>query len=161
MKTTKIASMLLILFGFAQCASTKFEENPPFKISVATYNHWVGGQPGVSGTKVNIYLAEKSNIVFDSLFFLNKKNKIEVREVKGSSILIANYSTSVANNRNINLNLDSKKELTNQVPSIKKFPFELKENEAVISYKIKDKIKYFKIVKLKKAQTDFYPTRPK
>ena len=157
MKTMKILSVLAVLFGFTQCASMKLQKKAPFKIASATYNHWVGGLPGVSGTKAEIRLSEKSNITFESLYFLNKIIKVETKEEKGRTLLIANHTNTSTNKRDVILSSDSKKEMKNQLPDTKEFPFELKENEAIISYKVKDKLKYFKITNLKKVQSDFYP----
>ena len=50
------------------------------------------------------------------------------------------------------------RELENPVPIIRSFPFELDENEAVISYKFKGKIKYFKIASVKKEKSLFLPS---
>ena len=157
MKAMKILSIFALLFGFTQCASLKLEKKAPFVVTSAVYNHWVGGMPGVSGTKVEIRLENKADIVFDSLYFLNRVTKIEIKSEKAHTLLIANYSTSNRQNRDIILDSDPKKEVNNKIPDADKFPFELKENEAVISYKEESKTKYFKISNLKKTAPDLYP----
>ena len=156
----KILSIVAILFGFSQCGSTKIVKNPPFKIESAVYNHWTGGLPGVSGTRVEIRLSEKSSIAFDSLFFLNKATKVEIREEKGNTFLTAHFSTSKKRNQNrdVILHSDSKMEINNKVPVNDNFPFELKENEAIISYKIDEKTKYYKIENVEQTKSDFYPS---
>lgn len=150
MKTMKILSLLAIIFGFSHCGSAKFDTNPPFKIDRASYTNWVGGQPGVRGTKVEVILTEKSDIAFDSLFFNNKKTKLENTEIDQATFLIGHFSTS--KKQDIILHLDSKKELKNEPPKLIKFPFKLKKNEAVISYIVNNKTHYFKTEVLKEVK---------
>jgi hypothetical protein len=69
------------------------------------------------------------------------------------------FSSTVKPDRILDEN--TSKEIHNQFPEVKKMPFELKQNEAIISYKIKDKTKYFKIKSIKKGKTIFYDSLPK
>ncbi|WP_331363256.1 hypothetical protein [Polaribacter sp.] len=158
----KILSVIAILFGFTQCGTSKLVKTPPFKIASATYNNWVGGLPGVSGTRVEIRLSEKENIDFESLFFKNKSTKIEVREENGKTFLTAHFNTSKSRGgRDLILDSDSRKEIKNEVPKNDDFPFELKENEAVLSYKVAGKIKFYKIENIEATKSDFYPKAKK
>lgn len=149
MNTMKMLSIFAIVFTFFQCGSSKFVTNPPFKINSAEYNTWVGGLPGVSGINVKIKLKEKSTIQFDSLYFKMRVTKVET---KNSTLLIANYSTSKKNPSDIILDIDPKKELKNQIPRQQTIPFELEENEAVLSYQFKGKTRYIKIKDIKKSK---------
>jgi hypothetical protein len=74
--------------------------------------------------------------------------------------LVVGYFISVETS-DIIFDANPVKEMHNSVPTIKKIPFQLKENEAVISYKIKGKIKYFKIASVKKEKSLFFPSIPK
>ena len=150
----KILSILAIVFSFTQCGTTKFETNPPFSIKSAEYYGWTGGQPGISGINVKIQLEGKSAIEFDSLYFKNKSTKIIKKD---ASLLVANFNTSKNIPADVILDIDPKKELKNEIPKPKKTPFELKDNEAVISYKLGGKTRYFKISDLKKSNTDKQP----
>ena len=153
MKAMKILGALVFILGFTQCKSTKFDNNPPFKVEKSSYNNWVGGQPGVSGTRVEIYLNDKVDVTFESLFFKNKKTNIEVREKDGKTFLTAHYDTSKS--KDLILDEDVKKEAVNKLPE--DFPFELKDNEAVLSFKEGSKTKYVKIDNVNKTKSDFYP----
>lgn len=157
MKTMKILSILTIIIGFSQCGTTKFAKNPPFKIESATYTNWVGGVPGVSGTRVEVRLSEKEPIVFDSLYFQKKRTKIEVSIQNKIMILIGHFSTSNRKENHLILHSNTKMELKNKVPKATKFPFNLKENEAIISYKVANKVKYFKIENIKEGKRNHYP----
>ena len=154
MKSLKILSILAIIFSFSQCGSTHFESNVPFVIDSAIYLGWSGGQPGVSGINVTINLKTKSTIEFDSLYFRQKSVKVKVKE---SSIILAAYNTSKNLSSDIILNLDPKKELKNKIPKQNTFPFKLKENEAVLSYHLEGKIRYFKIKNLTAQDSNAYP----
>jgi hypothetical protein len=160
MKTMKILSIIAILFGFSQCGSTKFEKNPPFKIESATYTNWIGGVPGVSGTRVELKLATKNTIAFDSIYFQKKVTKIKIRETKGITFLTGSFNTSTRKNNTLVLHADAKMELKNKVPKIEVFPFDLTENQAIISYKVGTLTKYFKLENIQKAKEVFFPQKP-
>ena len=153
----KLLSIIAIIVSFTQCGSLKLENNPPFKIEKASYNKWVGGQPGVSGTKIEIALKENSTIVFDSLFFQNKSTKVEINIAAGKTLLIGHFSTSSKQNRDLILDIDATKEIENTLPEVNKLPFELEENEAILSNKVGDKIKYFKIKDIEESKPAFFP----
>ena len=151
MKVTQILSIFIILFGFSECGSMQFDKNPPFKIISASYQNWNGGQPGVKGTNVKIQFTSTKTIQFDSVYFDNRVAKLETKN-SNDNLLIGYFNTSSIK-RDIILDANPTKELKNPVLEIKKFPFDLKENEAVISYKINDEIKYYKINELLKVNS--------
>ncbi len=158
MTKIKIISLLAIVLGFTQCKSVKFDKHPPFNVNGASFNNWFGGQPGVSGMKVIIAYDATTKIEFDSIFFANRKTKIELSKMKDKTYIIGHFNTSNVNSReDLILHKDTNKEMQNNIPQLKKIPFELKENEAVISFIEGDKTKYVKIKNIKQTQTDFYP----
>jgi NADH dehydrogenase/NADH:ubiquinone oxidoreductase subunit G len=161
MKSIKILSILTLLFGFSQCGSNTFVKNPTFKVEKAFYNNWVGGQPGVRGTKVEMHLKDASEINFDALYFQGKVTKVEVSMKDGFVQVIGHFSTSKTQKRDVILDLDATKELENKVPNLEKFPFELKENEAMLSYKRENKTVYFKIENIKKVRSIPFPSMNK
>lgn len=147
----KTLSILLFILSFTQCATTQFEKNTPFIIKSANYKHWSGGQPAISGINVQIQLKEKSNINFDSLYFRNKVTKVTCIE---GSLIIANFKTSKNKVNDVILHADPKKEIHNKIPASNKLPFKLKESEAILSYQLNGKTKYYKIASIKKRNTD-------
>jgi hypothetical protein len=158
MKLIQLLGLFLITLGFSQCKTMKFDKTPPFKITEATYTHWVGGQPGVSGTRIEIRFETNPESAFDSIFFQNKSTKLQRREFKEKVFLTANFNTSKVNSKaDLILHSDAKEEVGNKLPEMKKTPFELKENEAVISYIENGKTKYYKILELKKGKANYYP----
>lgn len=152
----KIGIYLLMLIGFMTCKSAKLEKNPPFQINGATYNNWVGGQQGVSGMKVIISYTSEQPITFEKILFQNRETKLEMKEQKGKKYLVGFFDTSTRKGRELIMDKDPKKEMQNKPPK-KEYPFELKENEAVISYMDGNKLMFTKVEKIKKTDTDFYP----
>lgn len=148
MKAMKILFILATVFSFTKCKSIKVEDNAPFTIEKATYYTWAGGQAGVRGMNVTIQLKEASSVQFDTLYFKNKMAKVEVK----NTTIVANYSMSKKLPTDIILDIDPKKEIKNEAPKTKKFPFQLEKNQAVLSYQIEGKTKYYKIKTITKAE---------
>ena len=153
----KYLPIIAVLFSFIQCKTIKLEQNPPFKIEKASYHHWNGGQPGVSGTNIEIKLEKNSNINFDSIFFQNKSTAAEISTTANGMIVIGNFNSSKRQRKSLILDSNIVKEIKNTLPDITNYPFQLKENEAILTYKIKNKIKYFKLKDIKKAKPIFFP----
>ena len=161
MKTIKFLSILFILLGFSQCGGSILVKKSILKVEKAIYNKWFGGQPGVSGTKVEIHLKDASEVIFVALYFQGKRTKVEVSQMEKFTRVIAHFSTSKRKNRNLILDADITKELENTLPSLEEFPFQLKENEAILSYKKEGKTLYFKIENIKKLQSISFPSMNK
>jgi len=160
MKNLKIISVLAIIFTLSQCGSINFERNPPFEINSAAYFSWVGGQPGISGMNVKISYTSDKNIQFDSIYFRKRSAKLEVSNTKDQKMITGHFNTS-SQKREFVMELNPVKEMKNEIPNITSFPFKLNENEAIISYKIKDKKKYFKIKTVKKGERILFIDTPK
>ena len=147
---------LFILLGLASCKSTKFDNNPPFKVTEATYNYWTGGQQGVSGIRIKINYEANSEISFDKVYFENKEGTIDKYSDDGKTYIVGNISTSKPRGDDLVLDVDSKKEINNKLPEMK-IPFELEKNEAIISYTYNGETKYFKLKNIKQTESKFYP----
>ena len=149
-----------ILFSFSQCGSSKsisdqLETKAPFSIEKATYIDWVAGvKGGGSGTNVVLVIKDDilKNIEVDSMFFRAQKVKIEVKD----SRYIGRFINNLSKKKDYVLHKDSQKEFGNQAPIVViNTHFELEENEAVISYKEKGRLKYYKII-LEKGEQILY-----
>jgi hypothetical protein len=154
----KTLSILAIILSFAQCGSSMLVKNTSFKVEKAFYNNWIGVQPGVSGTKLEIHLKNASEIIFDSLYFKNKRIKVQVLQKEEITQLIGNYLTSKRINNDLTLAEDPTQEFQNATPIIKNIPFELKESEAILSYKKGKKTLYLKIINIKKIAATLFPS---
>lgn len=156
----KLLGLFLITISLSQCGSSKFDDNPPFKVSKATVTNWVGGVEGASGTNVFVYVDKILKIEFDKIYYNNASTKIQIKKDANGTPIIAGYFDASTTNKpkDIVLNASSEKEFGNELPSeVKKFPFELKHNEAVISYKKGAKTLYYKVKNIQKiTQKKFY-----
>lgn len=159
MKALKIIIIVAIAFLFYHCRAAKFEEKPPFTITSAVYNNWSGGQPGEKGSILNITYTSNYVIKFDSVYFLKKIQKLEMVKTKDKKMITANFITSPK--KDIILDANTSKEMLNTIPEFKKLPFDLNQNDAVISYSVKGKTKHYKIKAIKKGKSIFYPSAPK
>jgi hypothetical protein len=82
--------------------------------------------------------------------------KAEIKTTRGLKYVFGKFQkTSILND--FTLDINPIRELKNKVPELNNFPFNLKENEAIISYKVKGIIKYYKIENIKKAKEDTLP----
>ena len=157
MRAIKLISITLIIISFSLCKSINIEKEAPFQLEKSAYNSWVGGQPGVKGIQLVIALKENSTIAFDSLFFHKKATKVEINMVGEKMLLIGHFNTSSRLNSDLILDINVAKEIKNSVPELKKFPFELKDNEAVLSYRLGGKTNYFKIKNIENSKPIFFP----
>jgi len=155
-----IVSSLLIMTIFTQCSSAQFDKEAPFTINKAYFQDWVGGRQGSSGTLITFEIPSEisKEIRLDSLFFNYKVCKLEARSFNKKYSITGNFSKNNYEERNIIIDGDPQKEMVNKVPDVVlNFPFELSDNECVISYYIKDKKRYHKLTNLKKEKTIYYP----
>lgn len=90
------------------------------------------------------------------MYFAKKEGSLEIRDKDGKAFLTGHINTSKRRDQELVLDIDPKKEIKNELPE-KTFPFELKENEAVISYLENGVTKFYKVKNMVKTKTDFYP----
>jgi len=153
MKSIKLLILICVAVSFSQCKSMRLTENIPFKITGATYHNWVGGQPGVSGTNLIIGVENDGNITFKKIYFQNKIVDASITNRKGKKYVLGNISTSNRENLIVVKEGSVKKTKTAQ----ESIPFDLKINEAIISYVSGTKTYYYKVSKIKKTDTIYYP----
>jgi len=159
-KITYITISIILVLAFSCCRvsklnnENKLEQHPPFKISKAFYNTWVGGQPGVKGYIIHFEIDTK-NIELDSVYYRNMSVKLE-RDTSSSKNIYLGVFILPNRLKNHILHKDPKKEFGNELPDIsEKIPFQLNSNEAVISYIVDNTTQYYKVthvVELKKPQ---------
>jgi hypothetical protein len=162
MKVFKLFLIICVAFNFSNCSTIKLTDTPHFTVSGASYHSWVGGQPGANGYKIIIGVNNYKEVTFKSIYFKNKKVNTSAELRKGKLYLVANIlitrriikvtKTVVVKEGEIPLrNIKPPKVYTSSIP------FSLEENEAVIGYEFKGKTFYYKVKKIKKTETIFYP----
>ncbi len=127
------------MVSFYNCSSAKMLQNEsPFEIGEAYYQE--------SNTDINVYIPIKSNpnnTILDSVYFQGKKTKLEL---ESASLAVGRFKTESTQKQDIIMSNKPYAEYGNKIPKLsEKSPFELKENECVVSYKEENKFKYFKI----------------
>lgn len=156
----KLFGILILALSFSQCASMKMDTQPPFKVKNASYSHITGGQPGNSVLNLMIEISTPETVDFKNVYFQNRITPAVIEEKVGKQYIAARYKISSDQERkDLVLSSDAKTEFGNTAHETKeKFPFELKENEAVVTYKIGEKIHYYKIENVKKEKSVFMPS---
>lgn len=160
-KTIKVKSLqpillvlllLMVIMSSFQCSSRKnkittavnnqieFQLNPPIHITEVNFQNWASGlQEGGSGINIHILASNiDTTIVLDSIYFRGLKAKIVPHKMNFFARLIRP-----------------------KVKSKYKFPFNLKENECVISYTQAHQSYYYKVYNLIEKQAQYYPKPPK
>jgi len=161
MKTVKqfliIPALALIMMSFSQCSSAQFDKKAPATITESFYQDWVGGRPGSKGTLVTIKMqAPEKEMVFDSIYFNGKTVKLG-KSINENEITLTGNFMIITKPNDLIMHADPKEEFGNKAPQVtKKIPFELQKDEAVVSYIIKNKKRYFKLSGIKKMKTLFY-----
>jgi len=148
-KIINIGLIILLSIVFFGCGTSKIkaQSEHPFKVVDATYNNFVGEQPDLVRTVIKI-TTNNPLIQLDTVYFRNNATLL-MREVSTEkAVFTGSFTTSNAPHDYI-LDSDPKQEFGNKPPVIvSKLPFELNDNEAVISYFYKDKINYYKILEV-------------
>ena len=157
-KLLLITGIATIMMSFSQCNNEQFDKKAPSTITDIFYQDWVGGRPGVRGKLVTIKMkSPKNNMVFDSIFFNNKVIKLNSSTIGDILTLTGNFVENTYQNRDIIMSSNPKEEFGNKpTTKIAKIPFELSDNEAVISYIIKDKKRYYIVKNIKKGKAIYY-----
>lgn len=156
-KYFKIFYFLPILF-FWQCQLPKvsFQKNPDFQIKEVYAQDFTGGQPGNSGTNVIMQVIYQENIIPDSLYYQNRVSVIDVKSTASEVLWVGRFQKITR--KVINLQENPNDEVSIPVPEMENFPFELKNEEAVLLYHDKEKSYYFKITGIKQKERVFFPT---
>lgn len=159
----KIATLILILVvmsSFSQCSGSKdLDKKAPLNIEKAFYQSWVAGVEG-GGSGINVFLPTKERTMeLDSIYFRGQSAKLEWNEE--TSEYVGRFTTALNQKKDIIMSGDSKEEYGNEMPVPQSsIPFELKQDECIISYSREGKTRYFKLEKLVEKPSIPYPSAP-
>ena len=146
-----MSAILVFSLGLSGCSSQKkITEEAPFAVKDAVCQTWVGGrEESGHGMEVKFSLegASDKQVDFSQLFFRGRVADIALSSSEEGTIATCTF---VEQDKNISMHSDPMKEVGNQPPRVKSkaeknFPFELAQDEAVISYMEGDRMHYFKI----------------
>ncbi|MFK5877987.1 MAG: hypothetical protein QM478_00675 [Flavobacteriaceae bacterium] len=152
-------TILLLLFN--SCSpKNKFnlEKSAFIKFEKAYYENWVSGLKG-GGSGLNIYLVLESelkeNIQLKGIFFRKEYSLLKFQKLNYyQGFIKTNENWDLEENVFENNTLVENEEKVTEKAKTTSFPFNLKLNEAIISYQEESKIKYFKIVLIKKETSN-------
>lgn len=161
---TNILLMVLIMVNFSNCSSAqKLQKESPVNVGKAYYQYWVAGVKG-GGAGMNLFVEIDNSlnkpIQFDSIYFRGKVSKIEIKP-NNKRLLIGRFSSKINQKKDIIMSNKPNAEYGNEMPKLKeKIPFNLKDDECVVSYKEGDKTKYFKIENIVEEKPNYFPSAP-
>ena len=129
------------------------QDHHPFKVIKATSNIWVGGQPGVKGYNINITI-DNPEVKLETVYFRNMKSDFKVDNSVNPKVFVGVFTLPNTKN-DYTAHQNSDEEYGNKAPKVDlQIPFELKENEAVVSYMKAGKISYYKIDNVVMVKSD-------
>ncbi len=132
-----------------------FTAEPPFEVQNAYFQKWVAGvQAGGSG--VNVYLTIENiaeSVEIQHVYFRNNIERTRNSE-QDPDQYIAYFKDRPK--KDVIMDGEVIKEAQNTPPQ-EDFPFNLKDNEAVISFLHKDEVKYLKLSEIEEKPMIAYP----
>lgn len=159
-----LGCLSLLFFSFSNCKSSStsssqdiFQTDPPFTLLQATYQEWTAGtQEGGSGVNVSLTFEPLNQDIIPQQFYF----KNQVAEISSNSNNRSQFQVYFKKSGRPDTIMDSdpKQEAQNTPPV--KFPFNLKDNEAVLSYLDHDVVLFYKIEKMERKEPLFYPSAP-
>ncbi|MEB8346323.1 hypothetical protein OO010_09715 [Flavobacteriaceae bacterium KMM 6898] len=165
---TNLIILLTLCFGLTSCSSQKaLQTDFPFAIGKVTVQEWMGGrEESGTGSLVTVPVSVITKEVrFLELYYKGQIAQVTMENNEEGFLVQANFANA-SNNPDLVMHADPKKEVGNQPPSVqggstKDFPFELASQEAVLSYVVKNRVKYVKISGIKEKAVLIYSTKPK
>jgi len=159
---TTLLFSIIILISFTNCSSAqKLQKVAPAEFGEVYCQSWVAGIQG-GGSGINLFISTPSElpntIQLDSVYFRGKVAKIQ-RKTSEKVIYAAYFRTEFNQKTDIIMSANAQEEYGNTLPKkATKIPFELKDNECVISYKNGNKTQYYKIENVVEIQPEHYPS---
>jgi len=147
--------VLLFVLTIISCKTTQENSSKtPFVVKTASYQNWYGGREGSRGIKIEIK-GEKvlNNCTYKTIYFFKKEAELNTIVIDNTIELKANINTGFRRHKKV-LSSDRNKEFNNKAPIKSKYP-NIGEEEAVIEYLYKGKLKTLKLI-LNKKKDLFY-----
>lgn len=161
-RITFLLAMFILMASFSQCSSAqKLQKEIPVSIDEVYCQRWTAGiQGGGSGLNIFIPVSSKAPIVLDSVYFRGQAAKLEVKS--NTQLYIGRFKTAINQpKQDVILSTDMAEEYNNQLPKkATKIPFELNDDECVVSYQKENKTLYFKITNISEKEALNYPSAP-
>lgn len=146
--------LTLLLFG---CKTRYLESSAPFEIDEKTYFYWVGGKQGTQGVTIRLTgHTESLNVSFSKLYFQFREYSIVPEFNNDGFLIVGNYSKFRESEweKDSDPLSDKAKKAQEEKDN---FPFDLKENEAILLYSVNGLEGYHKITGIKQMDKVFRP----
>ena len=142
--------LLAMVFSLLGCSSQKkFETQAPFELGDASCQSWTGGRAeGGSGMLLTIPVSGENmeEMQLRKAYFRERVADLTLEDTEDGWLVKANFLDQTLDKPDIIMHADPKKEVGNRPPRPKaKFPFELGQDQCVISYMEGDTEKFFRI----------------
>lgn len=156
-KSINLLVICIFSLVLVNCKTKSLEYSAPFEIVEKSYFYWVGGKQGTQGTSIRIEGVTTSlNISFSKLFFQNREYDIVPQFTSRGFIIEGNFSEFRDNQ--LVMDKDPAAEYGNQADNAtNEFPFDLKEDEAILLYSVNGREGYHKITDLKQLEKVYRP----
>lgn len=168
MKLLQTVIIALISLTLVQCKNSQattqsdksgkviLEPNPEITVTKPYFQKWSAGQES-SGSGYTLYfpnLINRNNYKLENVYFRGLIGEIKI----GKALYFSKLNSKKPD---VIMSGNTNKEYGNTLPNkTKVFPFTLKSNECVISYRANKEIKYFKIENLTEKPGEFFPSAP-
>lgn len=155
--------ILFVVASFSQCSSSKeLQEKGPITFGKVYYQAWVAGIEG-GGSGINIFIPVEetalAHIKLDSVYFRGKVSKLETKT--DDRLYVGRFSTPANQQKDIKMTNEPYGEYGNTATGLSEnFPFQLKNDECVVSYKDNSQTKYYKIENITEKARVEYPSAP-
>ena len=157
--------LLTIMTSFSNCSSSQtLQEKAPLALGDVYFQHWNAGiKDGGSG--INLFISTKTknynHTKLDSVYFRGKAAKLNIIEDK-TIVYVGRFETKFNQPKDIVMSSNPLDEYNNPLLNQnEKIPFTLKDSECVVSYKVGQTTKYFKIENIIEKEAINYPSAPK
>lgn len=162
MKTILTLLPVITIMIFATNCSTaqKLQKEAPAEFDEVYFKKWTGGVRG-GGSGINLFIpVSNTSIELDSVYFRGRAVKLETKP-QNKTLFIGRFETDFNQPKDFILSSDPLEEAKNELPKKPTpIPFELENNECVVSYKKNNETLYYKINGIVEKERQHYPSAP-
>ena len=150
---------IFLICSLSNCANgQKVREDAPVPFQQVYYSSYTGGVKR-TGSGLNLYIPVSSlndaGIILDSVYFRGRRAALQTKP-QNENLYIAYFKTSGKEKApDLIMSSDPREEYGNRPPKIiEKIPFELAEDEAMVSFKKNGKKGYYKITGIEQKEDE-------
>ena len=153
--------ILVVMLSLSGCSSQKsMVATAPFEMGGATCQNWIGGRAEAGSgilLEIPILSGNTEETKLQQAFFRGKIADVVMERSDNVWVAKANFKNQNGAKPDMVMDADSKKEIGNQPPELmKKFPFELQDDQCVLSFMDGGTTKYFKVDGIKEKTPKIY-----